>query len=115
MFNDIPAWIFFLDTWDLAGMISHTMTFTLLESLVIFGLIIGAALLIPSGWIQGRDPAIALVLITIGLVFAFIAQNFIRDDRGGDLPVVLLILILITALALIPISKFPRLQSYAIR
>ena len=48
MLRDVPAWILYMDVWDLIGTISYTLAFALLETFILFLLLVLFSLLLSA-------------------------------------------------------------------
>lgn len=97
MFRDIPAWSLYLDLWDLSSTISYVLTFALIESLVVFLLMLAFGFLLPLRWIKGRFVGVSGLFMAEGALLAILLQHHIRQNTARQiipfLPVFLALLV----------------------
>ena len=71
-FRRVPAWLFYLDSWDVIGIFAYTQVFALLESGIALGVIIFIGAILPARFFKDRFVAqgIMLVFLTAGWAIA---------------------------------------------
>lgn len=85
LLKELPAWILRLSWWELAGVIAYTQAFALFESLLIAGLLVLLAALLPARLFRGRFVGLSATLIFLAAAWAvFIHYNDkILQGKGG--------------------------------
>lgn len=73
--KEIPAWILRMSKWDLLGTIAYTQAFALIESMVIFLLILILAIFLPERFFRHKFLALTSTLVVIS-TFWFILAHF---------------------------------------
>jgi hypothetical protein len=69
MFRDVPSWLLHLTRSELVGAVSYSLTFMLIESIIVFACILLLGLLIPRRWIgQSIVPFCFVLLIELSLL-----------------------------------------------
>lgn len=71
---EVPAWILRLSTWDLLGVIAYTQAFALVESVVIFLLILALALVLPRRFFREKFLALTATIMTISTIWLILAH-----------------------------------------
>lgn len=67
-FQKMPGWQPFLGTWDILGILAYALAFALLESLIVLGLLVALAAILPARALRSRFVALGSTLV---LVIAF--------------------------------------------
>lgn len=109
----IPSWALAMDTWDLAGTIAYTQAFALFESLLLLGVMVLLAALLPRKWYRDRfvsQSSIATLLAAIAAVLAHVyGQGWGIWNTRGFLTWLGILLILIL-LASVLVARFDPLR-----
>lgn len=74
LLREIPAWILRLSYWELAGVISYTLLFALVESLIVLVFLIILAALLPARIFRDK-------FVSISTIFVFLAAVWIIPVR----------------------------------
>jgi hypothetical protein len=74
LLKEIPAWILRLSYWELVGVISYTLLFALVESMIVLAFLIILAVLLPARIFRDR-------FISISTIFVFLAALWIIPVR----------------------------------
>jgi hypothetical protein len=74
LLKEIPAWILRLSYWELAGVISYTLLFALVESLIVLVFLIILAALLPARIFRDK-------FVSISTIFVFLAALWIIPVR----------------------------------
>jgi hypothetical protein len=110
LLNQIPAWILRVNLWELAGMVSLTLVFTLFESLIVTLGVVLLVALIPGEWFTKRVVTIAAVFIWLTAILSIIAhlqEPLIRSFWG---PVILITYLVLLVGSVWMVWKFPKFE-----
>jgi hypothetical protein len=113
LLKELPAWILRLSLWELAGVIAYTQAFALLESLLITGVLVVLAALLPARLFRERFVSLSATLVTLAAIWAiFIHYNDkILQGKGGLLTVLWLVAMLASfVLAYLLVLRFPKVD-----
>jgi hypothetical protein len=61
----LPGWLKFLNAWTIAGILAYELLFSLLESTLSFGLLLGLAILLPGSWLRNRFAVQGTLLVLL--------------------------------------------------
>lgn len=61
--REVPAWILRLTTWDLVGVVAYSLVFALVESILVFLVILLLGVMTPARLIQGKFVALSTALV----------------------------------------------------
>lgn len=78
MLREVPVWVLRLNAWDLIGMIAYNQAFALLESALVFLVLVLGALLLPPRWRQVEFHALATGMVFTSTAW-FVLVHF-NDD-----------------------------------
>ncbi|MCB0111996.1 MAG: hypothetical protein KDE53_39000 [Caldilineaceae bacterium] len=111
-FERLPAWLYYLDLWEIVGIFAYTQLFALVESVTILLTLALAAVLLPV-FFRGRFVAVGSVLV---LFLAGIAMLVQREDNAlralSPVPLLIAAAIALTlTLLLVLIYRRTRVQS----
>ncbi len=74
LFYILPGWLLRMDVGELVGAIAYVLSFSLLESLVVWAGLTLAAVFLPQGWLGKHFLAKSMSLFLITTLFAIIFQ-----------------------------------------
>jgi hypothetical protein len=80
MFLDIPAWLVYMTSWELVGTIAYTLTFALLETLVVFTPLLVVGVFLPHKWYGEWFLAAASLLLLESALLAIGLHALILND-----------------------------------
>jgi len=113
VWHAVPSWALAMDTWTLAGTIAYTQAFALIESLLVLGLMVILAVILPGKWYRERfvaQSSVAIILAAIASVLAHLyGQGWSMWNTRGFLTW-LGILFCLILVASILVARFERLQ-----
>jgi len=113
VWHAVPSWSLAMDTWTLAGTIAYTQAFALFESLLILGLMVTLAVILPRNWYKERFVAQSSVAIILAAVASVLAHLYGQDwgmwNTRGFLTWLGIMFCLILV-AFILVARFERLQ-----
>ena len=75
----VPSWILQLTVWEILGGISYVLTFALIESLVIFTIIVLINFLLPKRFFSDKFFLNSTLLALVLLVAAILLQNYFEE------------------------------------
>ncbi|MFQ5615843.1 MAG: hypothetical protein ACE5GO_05215 [Anaerolineales bacterium] len=81
LLNAMPGWILRFDAWDLVGVIGYSLSFALLESLLLFSVGMLAGFFLPARWLKDCVACISTAVFiavagTIGLYLSDVNLGF---------------------------------------
>jgi len=106
---DVPAWMLYMDLWDLTGAISYALAFALIiETIPIFLLLTLAGWFAPKRWLRGNFVVLSLAFMLVATVMALVILNNERLlwDKGLLLKIFVAVYAVLAAL----IYLFPRIK-----
>jgi hypothetical protein len=80
MFIDIPSWLVYMTSWELISAIAYTLTFALIESLLVFIVVLMVGMSMPRRWSGDRFLTIASAVLVEGALFAIGLHVLILND-----------------------------------
>jgi len=87
-FWTVPAWLFYLNIWEILLIYAYLVATNFLESLLVICAPIGLSFILPSRWFRDTFVARGTSLVVLGLgYFMFLADQFQNRD---DYPSILL-------------------------
>ncbi|MGD8458241.1 MAG: hypothetical protein PVF83_17835 [Anaerolineales bacterium] len=109
VFYDIPAWMKYMDLWDLAGAISYALAFALLEAIALFLPLVLAAWILPKKWLRGNFVPLSFAFVLEAVVMALVIHENERLlwDKGLLLKIFIGFYVLLAAL----IYLIPRIKT----
>lgn len=78
MFKNVSSWVLEMSAWDLLGAISYTLSFSLIETLIVFLTLIFIGYLIPKRWIGDKFVALSGVFVIEASLIAITIHNNAR-------------------------------------
>ena len=109
----MPSWALAMDTWTLAGTIAYTQAFALIESMLVLGMMVLVAVILPEKWYRERFVAQSSVAILFAAIASVLA-HFYGQDWGmwnaRGFVTWLGILFCLILLASLLVSRFERLR-----
>lgn len=81
MLKEIPAWILRMSTWDLVGAISYTQAFALIESIIVFLLILVLALILPERFFRNKFLTLTAMIVSISTFWFALAHYNVESIR----------------------------------
>jgi hypothetical protein len=113
VWHAVPSWSLAMDTWTLAGTIAYTQAFALFESLLILGMLVILAVILPGKWYRQRfvaQSSVAIILAAIAAVLVHLyGQSWGMWNIRGFLSW-LGILFCVILVAFLLVARFERLQ-----
>ena len=79
VWHAVPSWALAMDTWTLAGTIAYTQAFALIESLLVMGLMVLMAIILPGKWYKERFVAQSSVAIILAAIASVLAHLYGQD------------------------------------
>ncbi|MBN2550450.1 MAG: hypothetical protein JXB15_14900 [Anaerolineales bacterium] len=77
LFEALPAWVLHMNIYELAGVIGYVLVFALLESLVVWGVLVLLAAMLPAGWLRTHFLAQGIGLMLVASLFsALVHYNY---------------------------------------
>ena len=113
VWHAVPSWALAMDTWNLAGTIAYTQAFALIESLLVMGLMVLMAAILPGKWYRERfiaQSSVAIILAAIAAALAHIYGQSWGMWNGRGFLTWLGILFCLILVASILVIRFKRLQ-----
>ena len=83
LLREVPAWVLRLSFTELIGVIAYTQVFALLESILIFLLLIGLGALLPAGWYRNRFGSLSAAIVLVTSAW-FIAAQYNDNLLSGS-------------------------------
>lgn len=94
---EVPAWILRLSMWELVGVVSYTLVFALVESLIILFVFVVFAAILPERFFRKKFVSISVIFIVLTAIWVIpihLYENTIRSwGMLGTLGFVFLVLI----------------------
>ena len=84
LLDALPAFLLRLTPYEVAGVISYPLVFALLESLLVWSLVVLAAIVFPRRWLRGRFLTRGMALVLFTALFS-IAIHFNYEDLVKNL------------------------------
>lgn len=107
MLQDVPAWVLYMPTFEIISTVAYTLTFALLETAIVFLLVLAFGIILPRSWARAKYASLSSVLLLVATLVAVILQFSIRDTWPQG---ILLISILpIFGMAAIIAIRFPKI------
>jgi hypothetical protein len=72
--REIPGWIMRMSTWDLVGAIAYTQAFALIESVIIFLLILILGLIMPERYFRNKFLALTATIVSVSTFWVILAH-----------------------------------------
>lgn len=94
MLEQIPAWILRLGYWDLAGVISYTLVFALIESLIVILFLIILAAVLPARIFKDKFVAISSAFIFLAAAWIVPIHLYEKSIRSWGIKGMLPLLVL---------------------
>jgi hypothetical protein len=92
-----PAWLLRLSIWELAGVISYPLVDALLESCILWTVLVGLSYILPKKWLAnkfvGLSSALMWLLAAWAMLAQFIFDRIIEWGTGQLLPALLLVVL----------------------
>jgi len=110
----IPSWILQLTVWEILGGISYVLTFALIESLVIFTIILLINFLLPKKYFSDKFFLNSTLLALILLVVAILLQNYFEEIITWNPGVILrvsLFAVLIIVIIFVLVNRVKKLNA----
>ena len=83
---EVPAWILRLSTWELVGVVSYTLVFAMVESLIIlFAFVIFAAIL-PERFYRQKFVSISVIFIVLAAIWVIPIHLYEDTLRSWGIP-----------------------------
>ena len=109
MFREVPSWVLSMTLWEVISTVAYTLTFALIETLIVFLPVILIAMILPRRWVQEKFIPLSSLLLTeltlmaVGLHFAIILEKPKR--------LLLLSYAFVLGLTTFLVLRFPRIQN----
>ena len=66
---EVPAWILRLSTWELVGVVSYTLVFAFVESLIILFVFVLIAAILPERFFRQKFVSISVIFIVLAAIW----------------------------------------------
>lgn len=74
MFYIVPAWVLRMNIGQLSGSIAYILAFALFESLLVWGLLVMLAVILPGAWLRENFLAQATSLVLLTAIFSIVVH-----------------------------------------
>ena len=111
----LPAWLLRLSAWELAGVISYPLVDALLESGVLWLVLVALAFVLPRKWLADKIVALSSVLVWLLAAWAVLVQFiFGRILQWGPAQLVpgYLLVVFLFGLVIWLIHRYERLEGW---
>lgn len=102
MFRSVPSWLFYMSQSDLIGSVAYHLTFTIIESVLVFITILAVGMLIPKRWVPEPFLTLSSVLIVEFTIMAIVFQHLTLQYSSLRLMIVSCLIILGISFVFIP-------------
>jgi hypothetical protein len=114
---DLPGWMLMASLWEILGYFSYGAAAIFLDTLILLGLVLGLSALLPGAWL--RDDFSVSGGVLAGMLFAWITFAQVSFGVLATLPVNTLLLLFLTALAILVLTivivrRLPPLRRFAL-
>jgi hypothetical protein len=75
LLNEVPAWLMRLSAWELIGATAYTLAFALLETVIVFLILISLGIILPAKVLRDKFVALGSTMVFLGSVWAVIAHH----------------------------------------
>ena len=109
-----PAWLLRLSLWELAGAISYPLVEALLESGLVWLVLVGISFVLPRKWLADKFVVLASALVWLLAAWAILAQFIlVRLLQWGPLQWIpgLIVVVISFGLVIWLIHRFARVES----
>jgi len=111
----VPAWLLRASLWELAGVISYPLVDALLESAILWIVLVGISFILPRRWLADRFVALSGIIVWILAAWAVLVQFIYGDllqwSTGAILAGMLLVLVSL-GLVYWLVHRSPRLEGW---
>jgi hypothetical protein len=83
---EVPAWLLRLSSWELVGVISYTLVFALIESLIILIILVFVATILPECWFRQRFVAISSLFVFLAAIWVIPVHLYEDAIRSWGIP-----------------------------
>lgn len=105
MFRDVPSWLLYMRGWEIVGMVAYTLTFTLVETLLVLLVAVLIGMVVPKRWVVGRYiPLISLWLLELSIMAIVFQNHIIRHLPKRDIVIAFALILAFSSLILL---RFP--------
>lgn len=77
MFRDVPSWVLYMPSGDVFGSVAYTLSFALVETLIVFLVLLFVGMMLPRRWVVEKYVPLASALLLELAVMAIVFQHFI--------------------------------------
>jgi len=77
MFRDVPSWVLYMPSGDVIGSVAYTLSFALIESLIILLVVLFVGMIVPKRWVLEKYIPMASSWLVELSVMAIVFQYFI--------------------------------------
>jgi len=77
MFQDVPSWVLYLRNWEVIGMVAYTLSYALIETLIVFVIVLLVGMIVPKRWLVDRYIPLASLWLVELAIMAIVFQNHI--------------------------------------
>ena len=102
IFDYLPVWLLRLSAWELAGGISYALVDALLESALLWAVLVLLGLILPRKWLADKFVALSAVLVWVLAAWAALVQFiFVRILQWGPAQQILALLLVLFSFGLV--------------
>jgi hypothetical protein len=77
MFRDVPSWLLYMPSRDVVGSVAYTLTFALVETLIVLMVVLLVGMIVPRRWVVKKYVPLTSALLVELAVMAIVFQYFI--------------------------------------
>ena len=110
-----PAWLLRFSVWELAGVISYPLVDALLESCLLWLVLVGLGFLLPRKWLADKFVAISSALVWVMAGWAVLIQFFYKGMLlwgAGQMVAGLFLVLLSFGLVYWLVQRYGRLEGW---
>jgi hypothetical protein len=110
--REVPAWLLRLNYWDLIGVIAYTQVYALVESLVVFLVLIIFAAILPAKLLRDKLVALGTMFVTISslwFVLAHYNDELIRNWGAKEFFIVMLAFLVSIFIPYVLIQRYSKI------
>jgi hypothetical protein len=73
----VPSWVLYLRNWEVIGMVAYTLSFALVETLIVFGVVLLVGMIVPKRWLVDKYIPLASLWLAELTIMAILFQHAI--------------------------------------
>lgn len=110
MLRDVPSWLHYMKNTEIVGSVAYTLTFTLVETLIVFFIVLAVGMVLPKRWVPNTYATLSSVMLIELAIMAAILQHFILQYLPKRLLLASYLLILVLTVLTVP--RFSKVRHY---